>query len=152
MTLSDTLRNWIDEKVTANYDYSLASSRKADLDNFILANKERGWKSKSVRPSFHRILDEVLKNKGINPKSLGRQVKKPKYGGNIESEITPKPVAGEPPKENSSPQVATETLEITTLTIQDISSDMLELTDSSRKNATITDSLQKLEDGTQLMS
>lgn len=108
LTLSDTLRNYISNKVDESYDFSLQSSRKADLDNFILINKSRGWKSKSVRPSYHRILDETLKNKGIDLKSLNRQVKRPKYGGDtgITAEIKPMPVSGKV-ETTTAPAVAT---------------------------------------------
>lgn len=107
LTLSDTLRNWISQKFDESYDFSLQSSRKLDLDNFISTYKERGWKAKSVRPSYSRILDETMKNRGIDPKTIGKQTKRPKLGGsaNIQATITPKPVAGQVETPSQSPQV-----------------------------------------------
>jgi hypothetical protein len=107
LNLSDTLRNHINSKVDEGFDFSLQSSRKTDLDNFILNNKSTHpeWKAKSIRPSYARILDECLKNKGIDPKSLGRQVKKPKFAGGMDSTITPKPVAGQVETPDNAPKI-----------------------------------------------
>lgn len=94
---ADLLRNHIREQLNKNYDYSLASNRKADIQIFIEQNKnelEKTDTAKTLRPSHSKILDEQLKNKGIDPSSLGRSSKKPKFNSDLNPVITPEPQAG----------------------------------------------------------
>ncbi len=94
---ADLLRNHIREQLNKNYDYSLASNRKADIQIFIEQNKnelEKTDTAKTLRPSHNKILDEQLKNNGIDPSSLGRSSKKPKFNSDLNSVITPEPQAG----------------------------------------------------------
>jgi len=96
-TLADLLRNHIREQLNQNYDYSLKSNRKADIEIFIERNKKDLNKSQTsiaIRPSHGVILDECLKNKGIDPSSLGRTSKKPKFNSDLKPNITPEPQAG----------------------------------------------------------
>jgi len=97
-SLADLLRNHINGKLESKFDYSNASNRKADIQNFIESNKavldKNQIKVTAIRPSHTRILDECLKNKGIDPSSLGRITKKPKFTGDLNAVITPEPQAG----------------------------------------------------------
>ncbi len=96
-SLADLLRNHIREQLAQNYDYSLASNRKADIEIFISRNQmnlDKKQTAKSIRPSHDKILDEQLKNKGIDPKSLGRVSKKPRFNSDLNPKITPEPQAG----------------------------------------------------------
>ena len=96
-SLADLLRNHIREQLQANYDYSLKSNRKADIEIFISRNQmnlDKSKNSKAIRPSHSKILDEQLKNKGIDPKSLGRVSKKPRFNSDLNPKITPEPQAG----------------------------------------------------------
>jgi len=96
-SLADLLRNHIREQLNQNYDYSLASNRKADIEIFISRNQnnlDKKQTSKAIRPSHSKILDEQLKNKGIDPKSLGRTPKKPRFNSDLKPNITPEPQAG----------------------------------------------------------
>jgi len=101
-SLADTLRNWINQKLDENYDYSLASNRKMDLANFVSANPKLKTDKIKARPSHDRVLTNLLKLRGIDPRVLGRKVKAPKYyGSDLAAKITPEPQAGavEPKKE-----------------------------------------------------
>jgi len=96
-SLADLLRNHIREQLAQNYDYSLASNRKADIEIFIQRNSmnlDKKQTAITMRPSHDRILDEQLKNKGIDPKSLGRVSKKPRFNSDLKPTITPEPQAG----------------------------------------------------------
>ena len=97
-SLADLLRNHINAQLESKYDYSNNQNRKADIQNFIEKNKPQLDKNQikvvAVRPSHTRILDECLKNKGIDPSSLGRTTKKPKFIGDLNAKITPEPQAG----------------------------------------------------------
>jgi len=96
-SLADLLRNHIREQLAQNYDYSLASNRKADIEIFIQRNQkdlDKKQTSKAIRPSHSKILDEQLKNKGIDPASLGRTPKKPRFNSDLKPNITPEPQAG----------------------------------------------------------
>lgn len=97
-SLADLLRNHINSKLQKNFDYSLATNRKQDILDFIEANKATLNKEqlniKTIRPSHNTALDECLKNKGIDPQSIGRKTKKPKFMGDLQATITPEPQAG----------------------------------------------------------
>ncbi len=96
-SLADLLRNHIREQLQQNFDYSLKSNRKADIEIFISRNQmnlDKKQTAKSIRPSHDKILDEQLKNKGIDPKSLGRVSKKPRFNSDLNPKITPEPQAG----------------------------------------------------------
>jgi len=97
-SLADLLRNHINSKLQKNFDYSLASNRKQDILDFIEANKltlnKEQLNIKTIRPSHNTALDECLKNKGIDPQSIGRKTKKPKFQGDLSATITPEPQAG----------------------------------------------------------
>jgi len=97
-SLVDLLRNHINQQLQKNYDYSLASNRKQDILNFIENNKSILTKEqlniKTIRPSHNTALDNCLKNKGIDPQSIGRKSKKPKFMGDLNAIITPEPQAG----------------------------------------------------------
>jgi len=97
-SLADLLRNHINQKLGENFDYSLASNRKQDIEFFINVNTKNLDKSqlniKTIRPSHNTVLDECLKNKGIDPRSLGRKTKAPKFSGDLNPVITPMPQSG----------------------------------------------------------
>ena len=96
-SLADLLRNHIREQLNQNYDYSLKSNRKKDIEIFIERNQKdlnKTQTEKTVRPSHGTILDECLKNKGIDPASLGRVAKKPRFNSDLKPNITPEPQAG----------------------------------------------------------
>jgi len=97
-SLADLLRNHVNDQLGKNYDYSLASNRKQDILNFIESNKavldKEQLNIKTIRPSHNKVLDDCLKNKGIDPQTLGRKSKKPKFMGDLKSTITPEPQAG----------------------------------------------------------
>lgn len=96
-SLADLLRNHIREQLSQNYDYSLKSNRKADIEIFIQKNQTNLNKTQtanSIRPSHDKMLDEQLQNKGIDPASLGRVPKKPKFNSDLKPNITPEPQAG----------------------------------------------------------
>jgi len=110
-SLADLLRNHIREQLAQNYDYSLKSNRKADIEIFIQRNQmnlDKKQTGKSIRPSHDKILDEQLKNKGIDPASLGRTPKKPRFNSDLKPNITPEPQAGvvdSSPKTKGTPPV-----------------------------------------------
>ena len=96
-SLADLLRNHIREQLNQNYDYSLKSNRKADIEIFIQRNQkdlDKKQTTNTIRPSHDKILDEQLKNKGIDPASLGRVAKKPRFNSDLKANITPEPQAG----------------------------------------------------------
>jgi len=105
-SLADLLRNHINEQLKQSFDYSTAFNRKADIEKFIEQNKNQLDKktsnAKSIRPSHSRALDECLKNKGIDPASLGRKSHKPKFNSDLNPIISPEPQSGKldstPPK------------------------------------------------------
>ena len=97
-SLADLLRNHVNQKLSDKFDYSVSANRKADIESFIEQNKSQLDKNQikvvAIRPSHTRILDECLKNKGIDPSSLGRVSKKPKFNSDLNPVITPEPQAG----------------------------------------------------------
>jgi len=97
-SLADLLRNHVNTQLAKNYDYSLAINRKQDILNFIQQNKSNLTKDQNkvvtVRPSHNMILDQCLKNKGIDPASIGRSKRTPKFTGDLRATITPEPQAG----------------------------------------------------------
>jgi len=92
---ADLLREHISLQLDRNYDYSSASNCSADIKSFCDANSERKYSEKNVRPAHSKILNQVLKNRGIDPKSLGKKTKKLKFNTDLNAKITPSPVAGE---------------------------------------------------------
>ena len=99
-SLADLLRNHINQQLENNFDYSLSSNRKQDIQNFISSHQTDLSKDqsniKTIRPSHNKILDDCMKNKGIDPASLGRKSKKPKFNSDLKPNITPEPQAGVP--------------------------------------------------------
>jgi len=97
-SLADLLKNHVNQKLSENFDYSLATNRKQDILNFIEANKnvldKNQQKVNTIRPSHNTALDECLKNKGIDPRSIGRSKRTPKFTGDLNATITPAPQAG----------------------------------------------------------
>lgn len=105
-SLADLCRVWIKAKIQNKYDYSNATNRKQDIQNFITAHKGKLTQTqlknnKTILDSFMPILQTELGNAGIDPKSLGLRVsKKIKYNPKINAKVTPDPQAG---KTDSSP-------------------------------------------------
>ena len=113
-SLAELTNNWITEKVKAKYDYSTATSRQQDIQNFMQAHKsqisEEQFKLKTVRDSFIPQLKKVYNRFDIDPKSLGLDKKKLKYNPKINSTITPDPQSGKTdtsPKEKPTGQIKT---------------------------------------------
>jgi len=90
-SLSDLLRDHINEKIDGKYDYKQKSSITADIKSFCEKHPTRKFDSSKVRPSHYKILNECLKNKGIDPKSLGRLKQRPKFNKGLASKISAKP-------------------------------------------------------------
>jgi len=96
-SLANLLRNHVNQKLKENFDYTLALNRKQDILNFIELNKSQIDKNSnaiSIRPSHTRALEECLKNKGIDPQTLGKSKRTPKFSGDLNAVITPEPQAG----------------------------------------------------------
>jgi len=99
--LAIDLKNWIEQQIKSNFDYSLATNRRLDIENFIKANNSKydnKLKLDSVRASHFPILNKTLTAHGIDPESLGRRKNKKtglKYQGDMNTKITPNPQAGE---------------------------------------------------------
>lgn len=91
-SLSDLLRDHINAKLGENFDYKQRSSITADIKSFCEKYPKRDFTESKVRPSHYKILNECLKNKGIDPKSLGRLKQRPKFNKGLASKITAKPV------------------------------------------------------------
>lgn len=91
---ADLLRDHINLKLDQNFDYSQSSNVSADLKSFLEKNKDKKYNFKAVRPSHSRILNQCLKNRDIDPKSIGRKTKKLRFNTDLASKITPKPVEG----------------------------------------------------------
>jgi len=98
--LAIDLKNWIEKQVKSNYDYSLATNRRLDIENFIKNHNpkyENNLKLESVRASHSPILNKVLTAQGINPESLGKRKNKKtglKFNSDMNAQITPSPQAG----------------------------------------------------------
>jgi len=97
-SLADLLRNHINANLAKNFDYSLATNRKQDILNFIESHKlvldKHQQKIDTIRPSHNTALEKCLKNKGIDPASIGRSKRTPKFSGDLNATITPAPQAG----------------------------------------------------------
>lgn len=91
-SLSDLLRDHINEKIDAKYDYKQRSSITADIKSFCEKNPTRKFDENKIRASHYKILNQCLKNKGIDPKTLGRGMKRPKFNKGLASKISAKPV------------------------------------------------------------
>ena len=98
--LAIDLKNWIESKVKSNYDYSLATNRRLDIENFISKHNtkyENKLVLENVRASHSPILNKVLEAQGINPESLGKRKNKKtglKFNSDMNAKITPSPQAG----------------------------------------------------------
>jgi len=110
--LAIDLKNWIETKVKSNFDYSLATNRRLDIENFIEShnkNYDNKLKLESVRASHSPILNKVLTAQGINPESLGKRKNKKtglKFNSDMNSTITPSPQAGATDTTPKTPQQA----------------------------------------------
>ena len=99
--LAIDLKNWIESKVKSNYDYSLATNRRSDIESFISkfnSKYENKLVLENVRASHSPILNKVLEAQGINPESLGKRKNKKtglKFNSDMNPKITPSPQAGE---------------------------------------------------------
>lgn len=97
--LSDKLRIHISGKLAQNFDYTNAGNRNQDMKEFIKTHNSQNPKNQidmdNVRTTHKRVLDSQLKNKGIDPKILGRKTKKKQFNPDMNAKITPKPQAGE---------------------------------------------------------
>jgi len=97
-SLANLLRDHINEQLGKNFDYSLATNRKQDILNFIESHKlvldKHQLKIDTIRPSHNTALEKCLKNKGIDPASIGRSKRTPKFSGDLNATITPAPQAG----------------------------------------------------------
>lgn len=91
-SLSDLLRDHINGKLDEKFDYSQRSNITADIKNFCEKYPNREFKEKPVRASHYKILNQCMKNKGQDPKNLGRERKKLKFNKGLASRITPKGV------------------------------------------------------------
>jgi len=90
-SLSDLLRDHINEKIDGGIDYKQKSTITADIKSFCQKHPTRKFEESKVRPSHYKILNECLKNKGIDPKSLGRLKQRPKFNKGLASKISAKP-------------------------------------------------------------
>jgi len=96
--LSDKLRIHISGKLAQNFDYTDQANRKKDINEFIETHNSQNPNNKiiygNVKTSYKRILDTQLRNKGLDPKILGRKTKKNIYPQDMKARISPKPQAG----------------------------------------------------------
>lgn len=99
-TQSDLLREHIGLKLDQKYDYSLASNCSADISSFVEKNPDRKFNTKQVRPNHYKILNQVLKERGIDPKAIGRKTKTLKFNSDLNANITPNPVQGKVENKN----------------------------------------------------
>jgi len=90
-SLSDLLRDHINEKIDEKYDYKQRSSITADIKSFCSKHPTRKFDESKIRPSHYKILNQCLKNKGIDPQSIGRGKPRPKFNKGLASKITAKP-------------------------------------------------------------
>jgi len=98
-SLADYVRFWIDDRIKEKYDYSSATSRQQDIQNFMKAHKDKippdQLTTKKIRDSHLPILKVQLDKAGIDPKSLGLQgQKRLRYNPKINATVIPDPQAG----------------------------------------------------------
>lgn len=101
-SLADLLRVWVKNQMDKKYDYSLATNRKLDIQNFIDSHKgqlnEQQLKINTVRSSYTPILDKEFESRGLNPSTMNRSVKgtskKLHYNSDLNANITPSAQAG----------------------------------------------------------
>lgn len=106
---ADLLREWISQKLDEKYDYSSSSNCKSDIKEFCKQYKDRKYLEKSVRPNHSKILNEQLKNRGIEPASIGKKSKL-KFNSELNATITPNPVSGK--VDTTKPEQKTETKQL----------------------------------------
>jgi len=97
--LAELCHSWITDKIKSKYDFSTATSRTKDIQNFMQTNKNKissnQFNLKNIRDSYMIQLKRVLKNMDIDPNSIGlKSKKKLKYNAGINATITPDPQAG----------------------------------------------------------
>lgn len=90
-SLSDLLRDHINEKIDGKYDYKQRSSITADIKSFCEKHPTRKFDESKIRASHYKILNQCLKNKGIDPKQMGRLKQRPKFNKGLASKISAKP-------------------------------------------------------------
>jgi len=104
-SLAELCNIWISEKVKAKFDYSSATARQLDIQNFMKAHKSQiapeQFKTKTIRDSFMPQLKKVFDKFDLDPKTIGLTGKKKlKYNAGLNATVTPDPQVG---KVDSSP-------------------------------------------------
>lgn len=104
---ADNLRNHINAKLDAKFDFSLSSNRTKSMQEFLdEINKGKQEKDqikiKTIRPSYNKLLQECLKNRGIEANSIGLKTKAPKFNIDLNAEIHPDPQSGKLDTDQSS--------------------------------------------------
>ena len=73
---ADLLREWIEKRISEDYDYSKTSYKKNDRITFCKAYPELNTSEAKIRKHYDKILKEVGPQKGKTPAEMG--IKKPK--------------------------------------------------------------------------
>jgi hypothetical protein len=69
LSKSEILRQWINDKLDNEYDYSSVNNRTADFNEFI--NSHDDFNEKQHKPLYHYVLKKELEKKGYNLQNLG---------------------------------------------------------------------------------
>lgn len=97
-TLAELLHAHVDNQIKNKYDYSTATARKQDIQNFISNNKNNlkpeQLSIKLVRSSYNPILEKKLKESGIDPEKVLKKNTKLKFNKNLNAKITPETQTG----------------------------------------------------------
>lgn len=88
---SEILRDWINNKLENNYDYSSKVGRTRDFAEFVDAHKDE-FDIKADKPLYHAILRKEITRKGIDPRSFGLTPQRPHFPKNdMSATIMPVP-------------------------------------------------------------
>ncbi|MBA7492256.1 hypothetical protein ES702_02805 [subsurface metagenome] len=98
-SLGELLSLHIDSQIKNNFDYSTATARKQDIQNFISANKEKlkpnQLNVKAIRSSFNPMLESKLKIAGKDPEKIMKKNTKLKFNKGLnKSAISPETQKG----------------------------------------------------------
>lgn len=88
LSKSEILRQWINDKLDNQYDYSSVNNRTADFNEFI--NSHDDFNEKQHKPLYHYVLKKELEKRGYNLQACGLSPNK-KQESDMIAVVTPEP-------------------------------------------------------------
>jgi len=88
LSKSETLRQWINDKLDNQYDYSSVNNRSIDFNEFL--NSHDDFNERQHKPLYHYVLKKELEKRGYNLQNCGLSPTK-KQESDMIAIVTPEP-------------------------------------------------------------